>query len=340
MTTMIRLADTERKSLQKEIWNADGRKVLHAVILLLLSLLSPKDVAKLLGVGLSTLYDRRTKWLCHKMASLGHQPRSGRPREVEAHHDAKILDFLSKSPRKLGHSTNLWTCALLCKTLLRRTGLSCSVETIRRHLQTLEWRWKRPRHGPTEERDPEAAEKLARLEEAKTELKEGDHWLHVDESDFNLLSQIRACWMPKGTQSVFPTPGDNKRLYAFGSMEPATGRFLYEVHYRKRSREFIGFLKHLLKQYPTGKLFVVLDNVSSHKSASVQAFVEAQTKRLELLFLPTYSPQYNQPIERTWGTSKAWINGNDSCKDVSELRRKVFTGLARVQKHLRLANAS
>jgi transposase len=341
MSPIIRLADHERKALQKEIWNSDGKKVLHAMILLLLSILSPKVLADILGVGLSTFYDRKTKWLCHKLDSLGHAPRSGRPRDVEAHHDTKILDFLSKSPRKLGHSTNLWTCALLCKTLLRRTGLSCSVETIRRHLQELQWRWKRPRHGPAEGRDPEAAEKLARIEAAREAFAKGrDHWLHVDESDFHLLSQIRSCWAQKGTQPVFATPGNNQRHYAFGAIEPATGRFLYQVHYRKRSREFIGFLKHLLNQYPTGTLYLVLDNVSSHKSQAVQAFVTEHAERLKLLFIPSYSPQYNQPIERVWGTSKGWVNGNDSCRDVTELRRKMFTGFARFQKHLRMAHAS
>lgn len=204
----------------------------------------------------------------------------------------------------------------------------------------MEWRWKRPRHGPTQGRDPEAAEKLARIEAAKGAFQEGDHWLYVDESDFNLLSQIRACWTPKGQQRVFPSPGNNKRLYAFGAIEPTTGRFLYQVRYRKRSKEFAGFLQHLLKRYPSGKLYLILDNVSPHKAKRVQQFVAAHAERLVLLFVPTYSPQYNQPIERAWGTSKSWVNGNDSCKDLSELRRKMFTGFGKFQKHLKLAKAS
>ena len=145
MKPILRLTDTERKSLQQALREHAGVKVLHAVLLLLLSSLPPRLVADLLGLGLSTLYDRATRWACDGLASLGHRPRSGRPRRMEARHDQQVLTYAQTSPRKYGHTSQVWTSRMLSQTLRLRTGQLCSSETVRRHLHERKWSWKRPR---------------------------------------------------------------------------------------------------------------------------------------------------------------------------------------------------
>ena len=49
---------------------------------------------------------------------------------------------------------------------------------------------------------------------------------------------------------------------------------------------------------------VVMDNLSSHKSAAVQTAIE--TTGAKLLFLPPYSPDLN-PIEKMWSKVKAHL---------------------------------
>jgi transposase len=51
---------------------------------------------------------------------------------------------------------------------------------------------------------------------------------------------------------------------------------------------------------------VVLDNLSSHKAASVRALIEGVGARL--LFLPPYSPDLN-PIEKMWSKIKTLLRG-------------------------------
>lgn len=339
MKPILRLTDTERKSLQQALREHAGVKVLHAVLLLLLSSLPPRLVADLLGLGLSTLYDRATRWACDGLASLGHRPRSGRPRRMEARHDQQVLTYAQTSPRKYGHTSQVWTSRMLSQTLRLRTGQLCSSETVRRHLHERKWSWKRPRVGPAQSPDPLAEQKLARLAEVKATLEPSAHLLYVDEADFHLLSPIRASWSPRGEQPIHATPGNNKRVYAFGAYDPAGKRFLYQVHLRKRCGEFKGFLQRLLAQVP-GKLYLVVDNVRTHTAACIQDFVKVNADRLELLPIPSYSPQYNQPIERVWGTTKTRICGNDSSRDVSELLRKVRTGLASFQRLVKLGDTA
>jgi len=341
MKTIVHLNIKERKAIQCVLRHRDGRKVLHAMILLLLSTFKPKKVARLLNCSLSNLYKRARRYECDGIGSFGDHIRSGRPSKWEPKHDACLKKLLEKSPREQGYATNLWTCELLAKALLKLTGWRFSSEIIRRRMHLLDYRWKRPKQAPANCLDPFKEDKLALIEAAKSLVEQNadHHLLYVDGADFNLLNVVRASWSLKGKQAEYPTPGDNKKIFALGSYEPMLGRFLFKVSYRKRSSEFLAFLKQLLKQY-TGKLHIVLDNVRTQKTQGVQQFVAENKERLELLYIPLYSPQYNQPIERVWGTCRAWVNGNESCFDVSELRRKTIAGLRRQQTLLRMVKAS
>jgi transposase len=49
---------------------------------------------------------------------------------------------------------------------------------------------------------------------------------------------------------------------------------------------------------------VILDNLSSHKAAEIEAAIEARGAKL--LFLPPYSPDFN-PIELCWSKIKNWL---------------------------------
>lgn len=118
MKPILRLTDTEHKSLQMVLREHAGVKVLHALLLLILSALPPKLVADLLRLGPSTLYVRTTRWACDGLVWLGHCPRSGWPRRMEAQHDQQqVLSYAQATPRKYGHACQVWTSRLLSQTL-------------------------------------------------------------------------------------------------------------------------------------------------------------------------------------------------------------------------------
>ena len=75
------------------------------------------------------------------------------------------------------------------------------------------------------------------------------------------------------------------------------GRCITKLHDEKNdSATFIQFLQDLMK-YPAkrhGKLYIVLDNGSSHTSNETTAFFEKHRRQLEPVFLPTHSSWLNQ----------------------------------------------
>jgi len=55
---------------------------------------------------------------------------------------------------------------------------------------------------------------------------------------------------------------------------------------------FIEFLTRLIK-HKQHKIFLVVDGHSAHKTKEVKAWLEKRDNRIELFFLPPYSPELN-----------------------------------------------
>jgi transposase len=78
------------------------------------------------------------------------------------------------------------------------------------------------------------------------------------------------------------------------------------------------------------KIFLVVDGHPAHKSKLVKRFVEDNAERLELFYLPPYSPQLN-PDELVWGHVKSRVaKATTQTKD--ELKNMVERALRRLQK--------
>ena len=81
---------------------------------------------------------------------------------------------------------------------------------------------------------------------------------------------------------------------------------------------FLDFLKTMLKLYPTGKIVMVLDNARIHHAKLIQPFLEENKNRLELMFLPPYSPNLNL-IEPLWKWLKESVIYNVFYKHTCEI---------------------
>jgi len=74
--------------------------------------------------------------------------------------------------------------------------------------------------------------------------------------------------------------------------------------YRKKTegKQFLDFIKRVDQKYDNKnikQIFLVLDNVSIHKSNKVKQTMAKHHPRIQLVFLPTRSPELNL-IEVRW----------------------------------------
>ena len=111
-------------------------------------------------------------------------------------------------------------------------------------------------------------------------------------------------WGLIGEECIVPSAGQNRRAPVFGALDAQTGRVTFLLTERKRSAEFIVFLKHMLRRYQGRHIYLFLDNCSIHWSKIVRRFFADHTKELTPIWNAPYTPELNR-IERYWGHLKA-----------------------------------
>ena len=86
----------------------------------------------------------------------------------------------------------------------------------------------------------------------------------------------------------------NGTLSLFAALDTATGEVLGKTAPRHTSAQFVAFLTDVVSSQPKGReIHVICDNVSSHKTDAVQAFL-AEHKKVTIHYTPTYSSWLNQ----------------------------------------------
>lgn len=126
-----------------------------------------------------------------------------------------------------------------------------------------------------------------------------DHLLFEDESMIRDYQAIGRTWFIRGKQCLIPTYGQHKGLKLIGTLEYETGEIFCVEEENYDAKTFLGFLRKLLSTYPVGKIVMILDNARIHHAKLIQPFLEENRNRLELVFLPPYSPELNL-MEGVW----------------------------------------
>ena len=145
--------------------SADDKRTFQRVqaVLLVAEGRTIKEVAEIAGVSQQTIYNWLSRYLDqHQVTALKEAPRSGRPLTARRITAARILRELQREPLRLGYPTTVWTVAWLAVRLNDRYQCAISHDTLRRRMQQIGLRCKRPRYF-YEERDPHRAQKKGRL---------------------------------------------------------------------------------------------------------------------------------------------------------------------------------
>jgi len=119
-------------------------------------------------------------------------------------------------------------------------------------------------------------------------------------------------WSEKGTQPLIEQKQyKRERVTLFGAVNPISGQVTIQQAERGNSISFLRYLKKIIKTYDklAGKIHLILDNVRYHHAKILKPFLEKNKNKIELMFLPAYSPDFN-PIERVWWYMRKKITNN------------------------------
>src|SRR5690554_1679922 len=137
--------------------------------------------------------------------------------------------------------------------------------------------------------------------------------------DYQAIAQT---WFLKGKQRIIPTYGRHHGVKLMGTLNYETGEIFCIESNKYDAKVFLDFLKKVLEKYPAGKTVMILDNARIHHAKLIQPFLEKNKNRLELVFLPPYSPNLNL-IEGLWKWLKQSIVYNVFYESVNKIRENI-----------------
>jgi transposase len=312
----IQLNDAQRSELRQLARSAIGRVSERAHFVLLSDQgKSVPEIGGLLGYSAPAIYPWLERYQQHGVAGLYDEPRSGRPPN-EPHLAAMVQAQTGQAPENFGYAEAGWTVAGLVRHLWQRFKVHVSPATVRRALPKAGFVWGRPKLTLPKGQDPEAEAKLAHL--AAVSADATATIVAEDECEIALLPILRAMWHRRGEQPHIPTPGKNQKRPVFGAVNLRTGAWHYQLTATKRSTDFLALLALLWLAYPSGLIYVLVDNASIHTSKAVRQWLAAH-ERLQLIYLPSYAGHELNPIEKVWWYLKPKVAANRGFKRLADL---------------------
>ena len=261
---------------------------------------SQVEAAEALGVG-----ERQVRRWMKRFRRGGWSALNKRSRGRSAHDQMRLSGaqqtrlveaIKTRCPDQLRIPGLLWTRSSVRDLIERECGMRLDLSTVGRYLRRWGFTLKRPVKRALEQ-DPVVVE--AWLSDVYPQIKarakaEGALILWQDEYGVRLQQLTpKAGYALRGRRAVAAVSGKrvsqnmisaiaNGGELAFSLFE---GRFTAKV--------FIAFLDRLTRQHEGRKIFLICDNHSTHHAKAVKTWVSKRRERIELCFLPAYSPELN-----------------------------------------------
>ena len=262
------------------------------------------------GVAPMTVRLWRRRYAERGLAGLVDEPRPGRPPVYShAQRERVIARTLEPPPEGLTHrsAARLAKEVGMSETTVWRIWQGAGLKPHR--VETFKW-----------STDPALEAKVHDVVGLYLDPPDGAVVLSVDEK-----TQIQAL---DRTQPLLPMrPGQVERhthdytrhgtTCLFAALEVGSGHVTTDHRARHTGADFLAFMRQVARAYPEGELHVVLDNVSTHTTPDVRAWLERHP-RITFHFTPTSASWMNQ-VETWFGVLTRQAIRRGSFRSVKEL---------------------
>ena len=321
-TSFLRLPSPAQEDLRRKAVQAvvDGGEV--------------KAIAKIFGICRQSLH----RWMraYHKDGEAALLARKkGKPKRMLLPWQcAQIVKAISdKCPEQLKlPGFWLWTRNAVRLLIQTRFGITMSVSTVGRYLR----QWGLTPQKPARrsyQRDARACQRWMEEEYPSIRVqanKEKATILWGDECGFRSDHQTGTSYSKKGKTPVIPATGDRFRCNMVSAIDNNGHLYFKMFDGSFTVQVFIEFMQRLVNQSKR-KVFLIVDNLSVHKSAKVSKWIEKNRTRIRLFFLPKYSPDLN-PDEYLNNDVKSNAVGRRRARNRQELKANVSSYLRSTQK--------
>lgn len=294
---------------------------------------NPSDAAKMFGIGRRTIYNWLSLYRNGGWGALDAHKRGGRPALL----DGKKLQWIyktvvDKNPLQMKLPFALWTAKMIGNVIEKKYGIALSKASVCRLLNQLGITPQRPVWAAYQQK-PEAVQKWLKSEypkiRAKAKKEKGEIYF-ADEAGVRSDFHAGTTWAAKGKTPVIQTTGARFSFNVISAVN-AQGEFRFMVVKGSvNSKVFCDFIKRLTTG-TSKKVFLIVDGHPTHKSVAVRELLKTLKKKIELHFLPPYSPELN-PDERVWSDLKNNGVGRLVTTTPEQMKRNIISFLRFIQK--------
>ena len=250
-----------------------------------------------------------------------------------------------KLPEQLKLAFGLWTREAVQQLILEKYGISLSRWQVGRYLKSWGYTPQKPITKAFEQ-NPERVKLWLDKEYPaikKRAAKENATIYFEDEVGMRSDHQAGKSYAPKGQTPVIKKTGQRFSLNMVSAISNKGHVEFMILDGTFNGSVFLEFLAQLIK-YKQQKIFLVVDGHSAHKTKVVNAWLEENKSRIEIFFLPPYSPELNaqeyvnQDLKTNVIGKKRPINKAQMRNNVEEFMNKRKNDKRQVQKYFHVSH--
>jgi len=201
-------------------------------------------------------------------------------------------------------------------------NVSYTVSGMRCWLKRHGFSYKKPAIVPGKANEEAQKQWLAEYENLKQNLSENETICFTDGVHPTHNVQPAYGWIKKGERKELPANSGRSRINLSGVIDVISQKLLVQEDKTLNAMATITLFQKIEAAYPTkAKIHVFCDNARYYRNQDVSAYL--QTSKIELHFLPSYSPNLN-PIERLWKWMKERVIYNTYYQEFEDFRLAVL----------------
>lgn len=288
---------------------------------------SKSEIAEIFGVRNNTVGDWIKSYQKDGLKGLKDQKRGVKSEDVKLlskeNERAVQKMIIDTMPDQLKLPYSLWTRKAVKELIERELNIVLAITTTGDYLRKWGFSPQKPKKKAYEQNDENVKKWLQEeypdiKERAKSENAE-IHW--GDETGVRNQSQHGRSYAPKGCT---PVKLSMAKRFSVNMISTVTnqGKVEFLIYQGSMNADrFISFLAQLTKNKPK-KVFLIVDNLRVHHSKIVKEWVEENKTKIELFYLPSYSPERN-PDEYLNCDLKYGLSLKPSPRDQDKLQNNV-----------------
>jgi len=261
--------------------------------------------------------------------------RQGDGRRLSDTQESRIQKLIcDKRPEQIKLEFALWNRQAVAELIAQEYGLELPVRTVGEYLKRWGFTPQKPIRRAYEQR-PEAVQ--AWLDKDYPDIARRAHQegaeIHWGDETAVVNTDVRGRgYAPKGQTPVAYTAGGNRHKLSMISTVTNQGKTRWMIiDSAFNADRFIEFLGALIKDAER-KVFLIVDNLRVHHAKPVKAWLAQNKEKIEVFYLPSYSPELN-PDERLNGDLKYAIGSKVAVRTQAKLKAATFSHMAMLEEN-------